>query len=57
MQLFIDMIKTSGFLAGMQASNAENDRFEQRLSMIGQRDSLTVRRGQLFKRQQKLRAA
>lgn len=57
MQLFIDMIKGSGFLAGSDASGNENDRFAQRLSMIGQRDSLTVRRGQVFKRQQKLRAA
>lgn len=57
MQLFIDMIKGSGFLAGAQASGSENDRFAQRLNMIGQRDSMSTSRGQVFKRQQKLRAA
>jgi len=57
MQLFIDMIKGSGFLAGSEAASSDNDRFSQRLSAIGQRDSLTVRRAQVFTRQKKLRAA
>jgi hypothetical protein len=57
MQLFIDMIKGSGFLAGSQMSGNEDDRFSQRLNMIGQRDSMIVRRGQVFKRRPKLTAA
>jgi len=57
MQLFIDMIKGSGFLAGSEAASSDNDRFSQRLSAIGQRDNLTVRRAQVFTRQKKLRAA
>ena len=57
MQLFIDMIKGSGFLAASEAAGSDDDRFAQRLNMIGQRDAHAVRRGQVFKRRPKLQAA